>query len=196
RSDTAAQLALALSDEVADLVGAGIRVVQVDEPALREGLPLRTGGREEYLRWATRSFRLAVAPAGQATQVHTHMCYVEVGDVLDALADMDVDVVSLEAARSHLAAIDQLAGSRYLGQLGPGLYDVHSPRVPDVEELVGLLERAVSAIGADRLWANPDCGLKTRRFEEVEPALRNLVAAAHELRRRPSQGPRKRAGLS
>ncbi|MGH9073558.1 MAG: hypothetical protein ACRDZQ_05495 [Acidimicrobiales bacterium] len=194
RSDTATQLALALSDEVAGLVGAGIRIVQVDEPALREGMPLRTDGREEYLRSATRAFRLAVAPAGQATQVHTHMCYVEIGDVLDALADMDVDVVSLEAARSHMAEVDQLADGRYLGQLGPGLYDVHSPRVPDVEELVGLLERAVSAIGADRLWANPDCGLKTRRFEEVTPALRNLVAATHELRRRLGQ--RTGSGLS
>jgi 5-methyltetrahydropteroyltriglutamate--homocysteine methyltransferase len=182
RPDTALQLAVALADEVADLEAAGVAVVQVDEPGLREGLPLRRAERDAYLAWATRAFRVAVAPAGEATQVHTHMCYAELTDILGVLSDLDVDVVSLEAARSQMALLADLASSSYEGGVGPGVYDVHSPRVPTVEELVALLRKAAEAVGANRLWANPDCGLKTRRYEEAVPALRNLVAAARQLR--------------
>lgn len=179
---TAAQLALAISDEVADLVAAGAKVVQVDEPGLPEGLPLRQRERPEYLAWATRAFRLAVAPAGAAAQVHTHMCYADFSDVMGSLADMDVDVVSLEAARSQLEGWSRFASDGYSGGLGPGVYDVHSPRVPSVDELYALLSKAVQALGVSRVWANPDCGLKTRSYKEVVPALGHLVEAARRVR--------------
>ena len=180
--DTAAQLALAISDEVSDLQEAGARVVQVDEPGLPEGLPLRRRDRDRYLAWATRAFRLAVAPAVAATQVHTHMCYADFSDIVGSLADMDVDVVSLEAARSDMEGVAGLASSAYEGGVGPGIYDVHSPHVPDADELYALLARAVQELGASRVWVNPDCGLKTRKYEEVLPALRHLVEAARRAR--------------
>ncbi len=181
-ADTANQLALAIADEVADLQDAGIAVIQVDEPALREGLPLRKAEWDIYLTWATRAFRLAVAPAEQDTQVHTHMCYGEFSDILAALDDLDVDVISLEAARSPAAVLDQLTGSPYQGGIGPGVYDVHSPQIPSVEEMRASLHSAIRSLGAGRVWANPDCGLKTRSYGEVTPALRNLVAAAEQAR--------------
>jgi 5-methyltetrahydropteroyltriglutamate--homocysteine methyltransferase len=159
-----------------------VRVIQIDEPGLREGLPLQAAERNTYLAWATRAFQLAVAPAGEATQIHTHMCYADFSDVVDALGELDVDVISLEAARSGMAAIRVLTQSCYAGGVGPGIYDVHSPLVPSIDELAALLRYAVGALGADRVWANPDCGLKTRSYDEVVPALRHLVAAARRVR--------------
>jgi 5-methyltetrahydropteroyltriglutamate--homocysteine methyltransferase len=181
-ADTAGHLALAIGDEVADLQAAGIAVVQVDEPALREGLPLRRADRDAYLAWATRAFRLAVSPADEDTQVHTHMCYGEFSDILSTLADLDIDVISLEAARSQTSSVEQLADSSYQGGIGPGMYDVHSPQVPGVEDLARRLSKAVESLGAERVWVNPDCGLKTRCYQEVVPALRNLVTAARQTR--------------
>jgi 5-methyltetrahydropteroyltriglutamate--homocysteine methyltransferase len=181
-SATAAQLGLAIGDELADLQAAGIRVVQVDEPALREGMPLRRAERDAYLAWATRAFRLATRVADPATQVHTHMCYAELADVVDALAAMEVDVVSFEAARSHLTLLAAVEGAAYEGDVGPGVYDVHSPLVPSAADIEALLWRAVDAVGADRLWVNPDCGLKTRGYDETVAALANLVAAARSVR--------------
>jgi len=180
--DTADQLALALRDEFIDLQAAGSTIIQIDEPALREGLPLRKDERQEYLKWATRAFRLVTSAATSATQVHTHMCYAELDDIIIVLDELDVDVLSFEAARSDMASVDVLQSASYQGGVGPGVYDVHSPRVPEVTALEGLLRRALESLGPDRLWINPDCGLKTRRYEQVLPALAHLVAAARSLR--------------
>ncbi|MFJ6786969.1 5-methyltetrahydropteroyltriglutamate--homocysteine S-methyltransferase [Streptomyces angustmyceticus] len=182
RAATARQVALALRDEVGDLEAAGSSVIQVDEPALRETLPLRTAARAEYLAWATEAFRLTTAGVRPDTQIHTHMCYAEFGDILAAIDDLDADVISLEAARSHMQAAAELATAGYPREVGPGVYDIHSPRVPDVTEATDLLRKGLDAIPAERLWVNPDCGLKTRGWPEVRAALRNLVAAAHEVR--------------
>jgi len=182
RSESARQVAVAIRDEVADLEAAGIRIVQVDEPAFREGLPLRAERRDGYLAWATESFRLATAGAGPAVQVHTHMCYSEFGSILDALRDLDVDVISFEAARSHMEVLDELAGSGFDRDVGPGVYDIHSPRVPGTDEIAGLLDKAIGAVPPERLWVNPDCGLKTRRYEEAGPALEHMVEGARRLR--------------
>jgi 5-methyltetrahydropteroyltriglutamate--homocysteine methyltransferase len=181
-SDTTLQLALAIRDELTDLQSAGIAVIQVDEPGLREGLPLRRSHHADYLAWATRAFRVVTAPAEPHTQIHTHMCYAQLGDIVDALAEMDIDVVSLEAARSGMALAADLRSADYQGGLGPGVYDVHSPGVPTVAEIEVLLRRAVEALGPDRVWVNPDCGLKTRRYDQVVPALEHLVEAARQLR--------------
>jgi 5-methyltetrahydropteroyltriglutamate--homocysteine methyltransferase len=181
-SDTARQVALALRDEVADLEAAGIAIVQVDEPALRESLPLRRTAQPEYLRWAVDAFRLATGGAADDTQIHTHMCYAEFGDVLDAITATDADVVSLEAARSGMAIVRDLARASYARGVGPGVWDIHSPRVPSSDELAELLRMALVALPAERLWVNPDCGLKTRGYTEVLPALANLVAAARAVR--------------
>ncbi|MGH9104912.1 MAG: 5-methyltetrahydropteroyltriglutamate--homocysteine S-methyltransferase, partial [Acidimicrobiales bacterium] len=181
-ADTAAQLALALREEVSDLQSAGIAVVQVDEPALREGMPLRRADRPGYLAWATRAFRLVSSAAEAATQVHTHMCYASLGDIVDALEDLDVDVVSLEAARSKMQLLAPLRSSPYRGGVGPGIYDVHSPLVPQEHEVEALLRQALEVVGPDRLWVNPDCGLKTRSYDQVRPALAHMVAAARRLR--------------
>ncbi len=183
-ADTAAQLALALRDELVDLQSAGTAVIQVDEPALREGLPLRHGDRPDYLAWATRAFRLVTSAAEPATQVHTHMCYSELGDILGALDDLDVDVVSLEAARSHARVVEALEGARYRGGVGPGVYDVHSPSVPAVTDIAASLRRALASLGPDRLWVNPDCGLKTRSYDDVLAALDHMVVAARQERAR------------
>lgn len=180
--DTADQLALAIRDELVDLQAAGIAIIQVDEPALREGLPLRANERPQYLTWATRAFRLITSAATGATQVHTHMCYAELGDIIHALNELDVDVLSFEATRSDMASVDVLHDAPYQGGVGPGVYDVHSPWVPEVAEIEGLLRRALESLGPDRLWVNPDCGLKTRRYEQVLPALDHLVTAARRLR--------------
>jgi 5-methyltetrahydropteroyltriglutamate--homocysteine methyltransferase len=181
-SDTAQQVALALRDEVADLEAAGIAIVQVDEPALRESLPLRRAAQPEYLRWAVDAFRLATAGAADDTQVHTHMCYAEFGDVLDAIIATDADVISLEAARSGMAIVRDLARAHYPREVGPGVWDIHSPRVPSSDAIAALLREALRALPAQRLWVNPDCGLKTRGYAEVLPALANLVAAAQAVR--------------
>ncbi|MFC7303249.1 5-methyltetrahydropteroyltriglutamate--homocysteine S-methyltransferase [Streptomyces monticola] len=181
-ADTARQVALALRDEVNDLEVSGSSVIQVDEPALRETLPLRSAGHPAYLAWATEAFRIATGGASPGTQIHTHMCYAEFGDILRAIDDLDADVISLEAARSHMQVADELAGAGYPREVGPGVYDIHSPRVPGTQEAIALLRKGLGAIPAERLWVNPDCGLKTRGWPEVRAALENLVAAAHEVR--------------
>ncbi|MFD3521822.1 5-methyltetrahydropteroyltriglutamate--homocysteine S-methyltransferase [Streptomyces sp. NPDC058653] len=180
--DTARQVALALRDEVNDLEAAGTSVIQVDEPALREMLPLRAEGRAAYLAWATESFRLATGGVRPDTQIHTHMCYAEFGDIVQAIDDLDADVISLEAARSHMQVAGELAAHGYPREAGPGVYDIHSPRVPSTAEATALLRKGLEAIPAERLWVNPDCGLKTRGWPEVRTSLGNLVAAAREIR--------------
>jgi 5-methyltetrahydropteroyltriglutamate--homocysteine methyltransferase len=181
-ADTARQVALALREEVADLEAAGVAVIQVDEPALRETLPLRAADRAAYLAWATAAFRLATSGVRADTQIHTHMCYAEFGDILPAIDELDADVISLEAARSHMRIADELAAAGYPREVGPGVYDIHSPRVPDVAEVAALLRKGMAAIPPDRMWANPDCGLKTRGWPEVRASLENLVAAAGQVR--------------
>ncbi|MEY6564992.1 5-methyltetrahydropteroyltriglutamate--homocysteine S-methyltransferase [Streptomyces sp. PGLac3x] len=180
--ETAAQVALALRDEVADLEAAGTAVIQVDEPALRETLPLRAADRPAYLEWATRAFRLTTGGVAPATQIHTHMCYAEFGDIVQAIDDLDADVISLEAARSHMEVAHELAAHGYPREAGPGVYDIHSPRVPGAEEAAALLREGLAAIPAERLWVNPDCGLKTRGWPETRASLENLVAAARTVR--------------
>ncbi|SCK25487.1 5-methyltetrahydropteroyltriglutamate--homocysteine S-methyltransferase [Streptomyces sp. WMMB 322] len=182
QAETARQVALALRDEVADLEAAGTAVVQVDEPALRETLPLRARRRPEYLAWATEAFRLATSAVRADTQIHTHMCYAEFGDIVSAIADLDADVISLEAARSHMQVAGELAAAGYPNEVGPGVYDIHSPRVPDAHEVASLLRKGLGAIPAERLWVNPDCGLKTRAWPEVRRALEHMVEAARTVR--------------
>lgn len=181
-ADTANQVALAIRDETVDLQSAGIAVIQVDEPALRELLPLRRADQEDYLRWAVGSFRLATSGVADSTQIHTHLCYSEFGEVIGAIADLDADVTSLEAARSHMEVLDDLNSIGFSNSVGPGVYDIHSPRVPGTEEMADSLRAALRAVPAERLWVNPDCGLKTRNPDEVTASLRNMVAAAHEVR--------------
>ena len=180
--DTARQVALALRDEVDDLEAAGTSVIQVDEPALRETLPLRAADRAAYLAWATESFRLTTGGVGPDTQIHTHMCYAEFGDIVQAIDDLDADVISLEAARSRMQVARELAAHGYPREAGPGVYDIHSPRVPSADEAAALLRKGLEAIPAERLWVNPDCGLKTRGWPEVRASLDHLVAAAREVR--------------
>ncbi|MYR90457.1 5-methyltetrahydropteroyltriglutamate--homocysteine S-methyltransferase [Streptomyces sp. SID685] len=180
--DTARQVALALRDEVNDLELAGTSVIQVDEPALRETLPLRAADRPGYLDWATEAFRLSTCGVRPHTQIHTHMCYAEFGDIVRAIDDLDADVISLEAARSHMQVARELAAHGYPREAGPGVYDIHSPRVPSAEEAAGLLRTGLGAIPAERLWVNPDCGLKTRGWPETRASLENLVTAARTVR--------------
>ncbi|WP_330294494.1 5-methyltetrahydropteroyltriglutamate--homocysteine S-methyltransferase [Streptomyces sp. NBC_00503] len=180
--DTARQVALALRDEVNDLEAAGTSVIQVDEPALRETLPLRAAGHRAYLAWATESFRLTVSGVRPDTQIHTHMCYAEFGDIIRAIDDLDADVISLEAARSHMQVAGELATAGYPREVGPGVWDIHSPRIPSAEEAAALLRKGLAAIPAERLWVNPDCGLKTRGWPETRASLAHLVAAARTVR--------------
>ncbi|NYS59888.1 5-methyltetrahydropteroyltriglutamate--homocysteine S-methyltransferase [Vreelandella salicampi] len=184
RETTCKQIALALRDEVADLEGAGISVIQVDEPALREGLPLRQSQWQAYLNWAVESFQLSVAGVEDATQIHTHMCYSEFNDIIGAIAALDADVITIETSRSDMELLEAFQDFAYPNEIGPGVYDIHTPNTPDVAWMVTLMEKALEKIPAERLWVNPDCGLKTRRWEEVEPALANMVAAAKALRKR------------
>ncbi|MGW6538122.1 5-methyltetrahydropteroyltriglutamate--homocysteine S-methyltransferase [Streptomyces sp. NPDC055051] len=180
--DTARQVALALRDEVNDLEAAGTSVIQVDEPALRETLPLRAEDHAAYLDWATESFRLTTGGVRPDTQIHTHMCYAEFGDIVQAIDDLDADVISLEATRSHMQVAGELAEHGYPREAGPGVWDIHSPRVPSTEEAAELLRTGLEAIPAERLWVNPDCGLKTRGWTETRASLENLVAAARTVR--------------
>ncbi|AGL26618.1 5-methyltetrahydropteroyltriglutamate--homocysteine S-methyltransferase [Mycobacterium tuberculosis CAS/NITR204] len=180
-ADTANQVALAIRDETVDLQSAGIAVIQVDEPALRELLPLRRADQAEYLRWAVGAFRLATSGVSDATQIHTHLCYSEFGEVIGAIADLDADVTSIEAARSHMEGHAE-AAIGFANGVGPGVYDIHSPRVPSAEEMADSLRAALRAVPAERLWVNPDCGLKTRNVDEVTASLHNMVAAAREVR--------------
>jgi 5-methyltetrahydropteroyltriglutamate--homocysteine methyltransferase len=179
---TADQVALALRDEVADLAEAGIRIIQVDEPALRELLPLREADRKSYLDWSVGAFRLATGGAPASVQVHTHLCYSEFGAVITGIDGLDADVTTIEAARSRMEVLADLAGVGFRRGVGPGLYDIHSPRVPSTEELTELIRAALATTPADQLWITPDCGLKTRGYAEIEPALRNLTTATQQVR--------------
>ncbi|WP_078325812.1 5-methyltetrahydropteroyltriglutamate--homocysteine S-methyltransferase [Mycobacteroides salmoniphilum] len=181
-ADTANQIALAIRDETVDLQNAGIAIIQVDEPALRELLPLRSADKPAYLDWAVGAFRLSTSGVSDATQIHTHLCYSEFGEVIGAIADLDADVTSIEAARSHMEVLDDLNAIGFSNSVGPGVYDIHSPRVPSTAEMANSLREALQAVPAQRLWVNPDCGLKTRKADEVTASLANLVAAATEVR--------------
>ena len=185
-AQAADQVALALRDEIADLQAGGAAVIQVDEPALRERLPLAEEEHEAYLAWAVGSFRLATAVAEPSTQIHTHLCYSEFGQIIDAIDALDADVTSIEAARSRMEILPELAEHGYVRGIGPGVWDIHSPRVPSTEELTELIEAAVAAIPASRVWVNPDCGLKTRAYPETKATLENLVSAAKAVRSRLS----------
>lgn len=179
---TALQLALAIRDEVGDLQADGIGMIQIDEPAFREGLPLRQADWPEYLHWAGKAFRISASVAHDDTQIHTHMCYSEFNDILPAIAAMDADVITIETSRSDMELLRGFAQFKYPNQIGPGVYDIHSPRVPPTGEMVRLLEKALEVIPADKLWVNPDCGLKTRGWAETEAALAHMVQAAATLR--------------
>jgi 5-methyltetrahydropteroyltriglutamate--homocysteine methyltransferase len=183
RSETARQIALAIRDEVLDLEAAGIRVIQIDEPALREGLPLRRSDWQAYLDWAVESFRLAASGVRDETQMHTHMCYCEFNDIIESIAALDADVISIEASRSNMELLDAFAAFRYPNEVGPGVWDIHSPRIPETSEMANLLRKAATVLPIESLWVNPDCGLKTRAWEEVIPCLQNMVTAAAALRR-------------
>ncbi|MCE5207808.1 MAG: 5-methyltetrahydropteroyltriglutamate--homocysteine S-methyltransferase [Chloroflexi bacterium] len=183
REITCRQLALALRDEVQDLQTAGIKIIQVDEPALREGLPLHHAEQKAYLNWAVDCFRLVAGTARDETQIHTHMCYAEFEDIIDAIIRMDADVISIEASRSGMELLEIFRHFQYPNDVGPGVYDIHSPRIPSTLEIVDLIRKALQVIPAEQLWVNPDCGLKTRRWEEVLPSLQNLIAAARLYRR-------------
>ncbi|MDE2167261.1 MAG: 5-methyltetrahydropteroyltriglutamate--homocysteine S-methyltransferase [Alphaproteobacteria bacterium] len=183
RDITARQLALAIRDEMADLEAAGIRILQIDEPALREGLPLRRALRSDYLASAVTAFRLATSGAAGGTQLHTHMCYAQFDDIIPSIANLDVDVISLEASRSHMELLGAFGVFQYPRQIGPGIYDIHSPRIPTEAEMEMLLKKATAVLTAEQIWVNPDCGLKTRSWDEVRPALTRMVAAAKSMRR-------------
>ncbi|HKY61235.1 MAG TPA: 5-methyltetrahydropteroyltriglutamate--homocysteine S-methyltransferase [Gemmatimonadota bacterium] len=182
RSETCLQLALAIGDEVVDLEAAGARVIQVDEPALREGLPLRRAEWDAYLEWAIAAFRVATSGVEPATQIHTHMCYSEFNDIIQHIAAMDADVLLIENARSDAELLEVFRDFEYDHDIGPGVYDIHSPRIPSLEEMAARIRASAEVIPFERLWVNPDCGLKTRRYEEVVPALENMVAAAAAVR--------------
>ncbi|MGC3029656.1 5-methyltetrahydropteroyltriglutamate--homocysteine S-methyltransferase [Burkholderia sp. DN3021] len=182
RSVSCYQLALAIRDEVLDLEKAGVRVIQIDEAALREGLPLRRAQWSEYLKWAVESFRITANGVQDDTQIHTHMCYSEFNDIIASIADMDADVITIETSRSDMELLDAFDSFRYPNEIGPGVYDIHSPNIPTQDHIVGLMKKAAERIPAERLWVNPDCGLKTRQWTEVIPALTNMIAAAKALR--------------
>jgi 5-methyltetrahydropteroyltriglutamate--homocysteine methyltransferase len=182
RETVCRQIALALRDEVHDLEAAGIRVIQIDEPALREGLPLRRADWPNYLAWAVECFRITAGGVRDATQIHTHMCYSEFNDIIEAVAAMDADVISIETSRSRMELLDAFVRFRYPNGIGPGVYDIHSPRVPDASEMLDLLHKALDVLRPEQLWVNPDCGLKTRGWPEVELALQHMVASARMLR--------------
>ncbi len=182
RSLACRQIALAIRDEVADLEAAGASMIQIDEAALREGLPLRRSEWRAYLDWAVECFRLCASGVADATQIHTHMCYSEFNDIIDAIAAMDADVISIETSRSKMELLDAFRNYKYPNEIGPGVYDIHSPRVPAVDEMTSLLKLARQRLSDTQLWINPDCGLKTRKWEEVRPALVNMVEAARRMR--------------
>ena len=182
RSVSCKQLALAIRDEVLDLEKAGVRIIQIDEAALREGLPLRKSQWKEYLDWAVESFRITANGVDDETQIHTHMCYSEFNDIIASIADMDADVITIETSRSDMELLDAFDNFNYPNEIGPGVYDIHSPNIPTQEHIVQLMKKAAERIPVERLWVNPDCGLKTRQWAEVLPALGNMVAAARTLR--------------
>jgi 5-methyltetrahydropteroyltriglutamate--homocysteine methyltransferase len=182
RSETAHQIGLAMRDEVIDLEAAGIRVIQIDEPALREGLPLRRSDWRTYLDWATEAFRISASGVADETQIHTHMCYCEFNDIIDSIAALDADVISIETSRSNMELLGAFATFKYPNEVGPGVWDIHSPRVPSVVEMTALLAKAAEVLPVENLWVNPDCGLKTRGWEETKSALQNMVSAAWRVR--------------
>jgi 5-methyltetrahydropteroyltriglutamate--homocysteine methyltransferase len=183
REQIANQLALAIRDEAVDLERAGIPIVQIDEPAFREGFPLRRSDRDAYVRWAVRAFRLASSGVRPETMIHSHMCYSEFNEIMGAIEGLDADVVSIECSRSGGELLGVFREHRYERGIGPGVYDVHSERVPSTDEIAAILRRALDAIPAERLWVNPDCGLKTRAYPETVASLKNLVAATLAVRR-------------
>ena len=182
RRDTCLQIALAIRDEVMDLERAGVKIIQIDEAALREGLPIRKRDWAGYLDWAVEAFRLSASGVQPGTQIHTHMCYSEFNDIIGAVAAMDADVISIETSRSAMELLDAFVSFAYPNDIGPGVYDIHSPRVPSQWEMEALLEKALDVLKPGQLWVNPDCGLKTRDWAQVKPALVSMVAAAHALR--------------
>jgi len=182
RSEACKQIALAIRDEVVDLEKAGAAMIQIDEAALREGLPLRRSEWKHYLKWAVECFRICSSGVADETQIHTHMCYSEFNDIIDAIGAMDADVISIETSRSKMELLDAFVDYHYPNEIGPGVYDIHSPRVPSTAEMVDLLQKARRNLSPDQIWVNPDCGLKTRKWDEVRPALVNMVAAAAEVR--------------
>ncbi len=182
RSETVMQLALALRDEVLDLQNAGINMIQIDEAALREGLPLKHKDHQCYLDWAVRAFRLTAGGVKDETQIHTHMCYSEFNDIIEHIAALDADVITIETSRSNMELLDAFKDFDYPNEIGPGVYDIHSPNVPSISQIVDLMQQAAQRIPAEQLWVNPDCGLKTRNWDEVRPALKNMVLAAAVLR--------------
>jgi len=182
REQQAKQLALTLRDEVIDLENAGIKVIQIDEAAFREGMPLRKKNWQNYLNWAAEAFRLTASGVRDDTQIHTHMCYSEFNDIIEAIADMDADVITIETSRSNMELLDAFEKFAYPNDIGPGVYDIHSPRVPEVADIINLMQKASTRIAKERLWVNPDCGLKTRGWTETKQALINMVTAAKQLR--------------
>ena len=182
RKDTAWQIALAIRDEVNDLEAAGIDVIQIDEPALREGLPLRETNWSVYLDWATKAFRISASGVKDTTQIHTHMCYCEFNDIIDSIASLDADVISMEASRSQMDLLEAFRDFKYPNGIGPGVWDIHSPRVPDESEMVSLLEKATGLLPKEAIWVNPDCGLKTRDWSETKASMKNMVNAARQMR--------------
>ncbi|WP_027180236.1 5-methyltetrahydropteroyltriglutamate--homocysteine S-methyltransferase [Maridesulfovibrio bastinii] len=184
RSETCRQLALAIRDEVADLEAAGVKAIQIDEPALGEGLPLRISEQDNYLKWAVACFRLASTVVRNETQIHTHMCYCDFGKIISSIADLDADVISMEASRSDMELLHTFSIYNYPNEVGPGIYDIHSPRIPSADEMAELLSRAMMVIPRERLWVNPDCGLKTREWPEAEASLENMVKAAEITRKK------------
>lgn len=182
RSETCKQIGLAIRDEVVDLEKAGIKIIQIDEAALREGLPLRQSQWKDYLKWAVESFRLSASGVDNKTQIHTHMCYSEFNDIIEAVAAMDADVISIETSRSQMELLDAFVSFKYPNEIGPGVYDIHSPRVPTEQEMKDLLHKALDVLSAKQVWVNPDCGLKTRGWEEVKGALESMVSATKTVR--------------
>jgi 5-methyltetrahydropteroyltriglutamate--homocysteine methyltransferase len=182
RRDTAMQIAFAIRDEVSDLEKAGIKIIQIDEAALREGLPLKKAKWNEYLKWAVDAFKIASSSVSDKTQIHTHMCYSEFNDIIEAIADMDADVISIETSRSHMKLLDAFVDFKYPNEIGPGVYDIHSPRVPSQKEIEDLLRKALSVLKPEQIWVNPDCGLKTRGWDETIGALKSMVEATKSVR--------------
>lgn len=182
RAETTMQIALAIRDEVSALEKAGIGIIQIDEPAIREGLPLHRADWQTYLQWAVKAFRIASSGVNDETQIHTHMCYSEFNDIIESIADMDADVITIETSRSQMELLEAFSDFKYPNEIGPGVYDIHSPRVPSVAEMVKLLEKASMLLPAENIWVNPDCGLKTRKWPETESALKNMIEAASQVR--------------
>jgi 5-methyltetrahydropteroyltriglutamate--homocysteine methyltransferase len=187
REETAKQISLAIRDEVADLEDAGIPAIQIDEPAFREGLPLREADWDEYLNWAVESFHIASTVVGNQTQIHSHMCYSEFNDIIEHIAKLDADVISMETSRSQMELLDAFVAFDYPNEIGPGVYDIHSPRVPSVKEMVDLLKKADEVLQPEQIWVNPDCGLKTRGWKETIPSLRNMVETARQMRKKHAE---------